>query len=111
MEIKLADFGLASKLEFVGERKRTMCGTPNYIAPEIIDNSKGYSYEVDMWSVGVIMFIFLIGKPPFETDNVSKTYERIKVADYKIPSSFTNQAAIDLLKRILVVDPSKRITF
>jgi polo-like kinase 1 len=58
MEIKLGDFGLATKLEFEGEKKRTICGTPNYIAPEILE-SKGHSYEVDIWSLGVIMYNFL----------------------------------------------------
>jgi polo-like kinase 1 len=66
MEIKVGDFGLASKLEFDGERKRTICGTPNYIAPEILENKNGHSYEVDIWSMGVILYIMLIGKPPFE---------------------------------------------
>lgn len=70
MELKLGDFGLAAKLEFPGERKRTVCGTPNYIAPEIIENLKGHSFEVDIWSTGVIMYIFLTGHPPFETDNL-----------------------------------------
>lgn len=54
MEIKLGDFGLATKLEYDGEKKKTICGTPNYIAPEILEG-KGHSYEVDIWSVGVIM--------------------------------------------------------
>jgi serine/threonine protein kinase len=57
------------------------------------------------------MYIFLTGRPPFETDNITKTYERIKIADYKIPSSLSNQGAIDLLRKILVVDPAKRFTF
>jgi len=55
MEIKVGDFGLACKLEFDGEKRRTVCGTPNYIAPEILENKDGHSYEVDVWSVGVIM--------------------------------------------------------
>lgn len=60
MEIKLGDFGLATKLEFDGEKKRTICGTPNYIAPEILDGKVGHSYEVDIWSIGVILYHFLI---------------------------------------------------
>ena len=48
MEIKMGDYGLAAKLEFEGERKRTICGTPNYIAPEILDGRTGHSYEVDI---------------------------------------------------------------
>ena len=56
MEIKLGDFGLATKLEFDGEKKRTICGTPNYIAPEILEGKAGHSYEVDIWSLGVIMY-------------------------------------------------------
>jgi polo-like kinase 1 len=54
MEIKIGDFGLAAKLEFNGERRKTICGTPNYLAPEIIAGL-GHSYEVDIWSLGVIM--------------------------------------------------------
>lgn len=72
MNLKLADFGLTTKLEFKGDLKHTVCGTPNYIAPEIIRSSmglgaSGHSYEVDIWSTGVIMYLMLIGKAPFET--------------------------------------------
>ena len=48
MEIKIGDFGLATKIEFEGEKKKTVCGTPNYIAPEILE-ANGHSYEVDLW--------------------------------------------------------------
>ena len=58
MEIKLGDFGLATRLEYNEEKKKTICGTPNYIAPEILEG-KGHSYEVDVWSVGVIMYLVL----------------------------------------------------
>jgi len=67
MQIKLGDFGLATKLEFDGEKKRTICGTPNYIAPEVLDGNIGHSYQVDTWSLGVVAYTLLIGKPPFET--------------------------------------------
>lgn len=67
MDIKVGDFGLAAKLEFTEEKKRTMCGTPNYIAPQIVEGITGHSYEVDIWSTGVICFALLFGRPPFET--------------------------------------------
>ena len=65
--MNVGDFGLAYKLAFDGERRRTICGTPNYIAPEILESKNGHSYEVDIWSMGVILYILLIGKPPFES--------------------------------------------
>ena len=87
MEIKLGDFGLAAKLEFDGERKKTVCGTPNYIAPEILDGTDGHSYAVDIWSLGVIAYALLIGKPPFETSDVKTTYRRIRKNDYTFPEN------------------------
>lgn len=116
MELKLADFGLATKLEYQGDRKHTVCGTPNYIAPEVILSSmgmgvSGHSYEVDIWSTGVIMYLMLVGKAPFETNRVEKTYERISRADFDFPDYFKDSSAKDLLRKILVVDPSKRFTF
>lgn len=55
MEVKLGDFGLAAKLEFDNEKRHTVCGTPNYIAPEILENKAGHTYEVDTWSLGVVL--------------------------------------------------------
>lgn len=85
MDLKLGDFGLATKLDFDGERKRTICGTPNYIAPEVLEGKNGHSYEVDVWSLGVIIYTLIIGKPPFETANVKTTYDKIKKNSYKFP--------------------------
>lgn len=87
MTIKVGDFGLATRLTHSDERKRTICGTPNYIAPEILDSRVGHSFEVDVWSMGVILYTLLIGKPPFETTSVDNTYRRIKANHYRFPQS------------------------
>jgi len=70
MQVKVGDLGLAAKLDFEGEKRRTVCGTPNYIAPEVLDSTTGHSYEVDVWSFGVILYALIIGRPPFETPDV-----------------------------------------
>lgn len=99
MEIKIGDFGLATKIEYKGQRRRTVCGTPNYIAPEIIDGKNGHSYEIDVWSLGVIIYTLLIGKPPFEADDVQQTYLRIRENDYEFPeNSHISVLAKDLIR-------------
>ncbi len=109
MELKIGDFGLATKLEFDGERKRTICGTPNYIAPEILEAKQGHSYEVDIWSLGVIIYTLIIGKPPFETSDVKTTYRRIRMNAYTFPDHVTiSDAAKDMITKILNNDPAKR---
>ena len=65
--IKLGDFGLSSRLEYKEQRRRTICGTPNYIAPEIIGAKTTHSFEVDVWSLGVIIYILLVGNAPFSS--------------------------------------------
>jgi len=111
MELKVGDFGLATKLEFEGDRKRTICGTPNYIAPEILDGKQGHSYEVDIWSFGVIIYTLIIGKPPFEANDVKSTYKRIKNRIFNYPDNFAISAnAKSLIDNILNLDPTKRPT-
>jgi polo-like kinase 1 len=110
MEIKLGDFGLATKLEFEGERKRTICGTPNYIAPEILDGKEGHSYEVDLWSLGVLLYTVSIGRPPFETHDIKLTYRRIKLNAYSYPESVPISDELkDLISKLIVTDPLMRI--
>ncbi|KAE8300436.1 Serine/threonine-protein kinase PLK1 [Larimichthys crocea] len=108
MEVKIGDFGLATKIEFDGERKKTLCGTPNYIAPEVLCK-KGHSYEVDVWSLGCILYTLLVGKPPFETSCLKETYNRIKKNNYTVPWHI-NPAASALIKRMLHADPAQRPT-
>jgi len=76
MNIKVGDFGLAALIESPGERKKTICGTPNYIAPEVLfDTANGHSFEVDTWSIGVILYTFVVGRPPFQTKDVKEVYQ------------------------------------
>ena len=92
-----------------GERRRTVCGTPNYIAPEVLEGKEGHSYEVDIWSFGVILYTMLIGRPPFETQEIKQTYKRIKAINYQFPENVqVSKEAKDLIKRILVLDPYER---
>ncbi|XP_073416409.1 serine/threonine-protein kinase PLK1 [Dendrobates tinctorius] len=108
MEVKIGDFGLATKVEFDGERKKTLCGTPNYIAPEVL-GKKGHSFEVDIWSLGCIMYTLLVGKPPFETSCLKETYLRIKKNEYSIPKHI-NPVAAALIQKMLRSDPNTRPT-
>ena len=110
MEVKIADFGLATQLDYDGERKRTVCGTPNYIAPEILAGSRhGHSFEVDIWSLGVIMYTLLVGKPPFEMADMESTYKRIRQVSYSFPADLhVSSEARNLVRRILQADPERR---
>ncbi|RIA94503.1 kinase-like domain-containing protein [Glomus cerebriforme] len=114
MKIKIGDFGLAAQLEREGERKKTICGTPNYIAPEVLfDQTNGHSFEADVWSLGVIMYTLLFGKPPFQTDGeVHQIYRKIKELKYEFPSHITNvsKEAKKLINLMLILEPEKRLT-
>ncbi|XP_022918871.1 serine/threonine-protein kinase polo [Onthophagus taurus] len=106
LHVKIGDFGLAAKIEFDGERKKTLCGTPNYIAPEIL-TKQGHSYEVDIWSIGCIMYTLLIGRPPFETESLKETYSKIKNCDYRINTNISATAKT-MIAAMLQSDPKRR---
>ncbi len=109
MSVKLGDFGLTTKLVNESERKRTICGTPNYIAPEILDSKVGHSFEVDIWAMGVIMYTMLVGRPPFETGSIRNTYKRIKQNVYEFPPHIQiSRSAKDLITSILHTNPAMR---
>jgi calcium/calmodulin-dependent protein kinase I len=108
--IKITDFGLARCI--TDELATTACGTPGYVAPEIL-NGTGYGREVDYWSIGVILYIMLCGFPPFYEESNQKLFEMIKGGTYDFPSPYWDEIsdmAKDLIKQILVVDPKKRMT-
>uniref|UniRef100_A0A1B0BE15 polo kinase n=1 Tax=Glossina palpalis gambiensis TaxID=67801 RepID=A0A1B0BE15_9MUSC len=108
LHVKIGDFGLATRVEYEGQRKQTLCGTPNYIAPEIL-TKKGHSYEVDIWSIGCIMYTLLVGKPPFETRTLVDTYSKIRKCDYRMPS-YISKSASDMIVSMLRLNPSDRHT-
>lgn len=110
--IKVGDLGLATKLENAEEKRKTICGTPNYIAPEVIQGTKetrGHSFEVDVWSMGVILFTVLAGKPPYEAKDVKATYQRIISNEYRFPDHVSiSDAAKDLIVSMLQSNPHDR---
>ncbi|PBK68880.1 Pkinase-domain-containing protein [Armillaria solidipes] len=112
MNIKVGDFGLAALIENEGERKKTICGTPNYIAPEVLfDTANGHSFEVDTWSTGVILYTLVVGRPPFQTKEVKGIYNRIKQNDYDFPPERpVSSEAKELITSILASDPQLRPT-
>uniref|UniRef100_A0A8C8DMU4 Polo-like kinase 3 (Drosophila) n=1 Tax=Oryzias sinensis TaxID=183150 RepID=A0A8C8DMU4_9TELE len=108
MDLRLGDFGLAAKLETVEQRKKTICGTPNYLAPEVL-NRQGHGTESDVWSLGCVMYTLMCGSPPFETLDLKETYKCIKEVRYNLPSSLS-PAAQKLISGILQKNPSDRLT-
>ncbi|XP_028374644.2 serine/threonine-protein kinase DCLK3 [Phyllostomus discolor] len=109
--LKLADFGLA---KHVVRPVFTVCGTPTYVAPEIL-SEKGYGLEVDMWAAGVILYILLCGFPPFRSldRDQDELFNIIQLGHFEFLAPYwdnISDAAKDLVSRLLVVDPKKRYT-
>lgn len=112
MNLKIGDFGLALVLPTTESRKYTICGTPNYIAPEVLGGKQtGHSFEVDIWAIGIMMYALLVGKPPFQAKDVQVIYERIKKSEYSFPADkpISPEAQV-LIKDILSLNPLNRPT-
>ncbi|KAH9627259.1 hypothetical protein KSS87_004655 [Heliosperma pusillum] len=105
--VKIADFGLSNIMRD-GHFLKTSCGSPNYAAPEVISGKLYAGPEVDVWSCGVILYALLCGTLPFDDENIPNLFKKIKGGIYTLPSHLS-PGARDLIPKMLVVDPMKRI--
>jgi cGMP-dependent protein kinase len=103
--LKVVDFGLAKKLE--GGKTWTLCGTPDYLAPEVILN-EGHDWAVDYWALGVLIYEMTAGTPPFYAEDPMEVYEKILSGHITIPSHFSRSIA-ELIKKLLKTYQSKRL--
>ncbi|XP_039163199.1 SNF1-related protein kinase catalytic subunit alpha KIN10 isoform X2 [Eucalyptus grandis] len=106
--VKIIDFGL-SNIMHDGYFLKTSCGSTNYAAPEVISGKLYAGPEVDIWSCGVVLYVVLCGALPFDDESIPNLHDKIKSGVYTLPSHLTTEAR-DLIARMIVVDPLKRIT-
>uniref|UniRef100_A0A5K3FQP6 Aurora kinase n=1 Tax=Mesocestoides corti TaxID=53468 RepID=A0A5K3FQP6_MESCO len=104
-ELKLADFGWSVHAPSL--RRKTMCGTIDYLPPEMILGHH-HNERVDHWAVGILCYEMLSGHPPFESDDTKETYARIRIVKYRFPSVI-GALAQDLISKILVLNPAHRL--
>eukprot|EP01090_Pellita_catalonica_P021908 TRINITY_DN8329_c0_g1_i1.p1 TRINITY_DN8329_c0_g1~~TRINITY_DN8329_c0_g1_i1.p1 ORF type:complete len:424 (-),score=99.66 TRINITY_DN8329_c0_g1_i1:58-1329(-) len=106
--IVITDFGLSKEID-PGEGTQTFCGTPEYLAPEVL-RGEGHGTAVDWWSLGTLMFEMLTGLPPFYSQNINIMYQKILTAELTFPSNTTiSKDARKLLEGLLTRDPTKRL--
>ncbi|KAI0065917.1 snf 1 [Artomyces pyxidatus] len=108
LNVKIADFGLSNEIKD-GDFLKTSCGSPNYAAPEVIRGGLYTGPEIDVWSCGVILYVMLCGRLPFEDDDVQTLFTKISQGSYHTPSYLSSDARA-LITGMLAVDPVKRIT-
>jgi serine/threonine-protein kinase HSL1, negative regulator of Swe1 kinase len=116
MDVKIADFGMAALHQNPDHKLKTPCGSPHYAAPELIRGSSYSGYQVDVWSLGVILYVLLSAQMPFEVPGDTPRAETLALLLKKIQNgrfellSFFSEDAKDLIRRMLQVNPQKRIT-
>lgn len=109
--LKIMDFGLSNlqRADGQGTLLQTVCGTPNYVAPEVL-KERGYNGLIaDIWSCGVVLFVMLAGYLPFDDQNMNALFHKIERGEYRMARHFSDGAK-DLISKMLTVDPTKRIS-
>lgn len=106
--VKIADFGL-SNIMTDGNFLKTSCGSPNYAAPEVISGKLYAGPEVDVWSCGVILYVLLVGRLPFDDDYIPALFKKIAAGTFHIPG-YVSSGAARLIRAMLQVHPVHRIT-
>jgi serine/threonine protein kinase len=107
-DVKLIDFGFSTVCQ-KGKRLRVFCGTPSYMAPEIVRRSEYEGKPVDMWSLGILLYAILCGYFPFRAKNYPDLYRRIARGSFEIPEELSANAK-DLIRQLLTMDPYQRLT-
>lgn len=116
--LKISDFGLSAlyttssgegMMSCRAELLHTTCGTPNYVAPEVLEDEGYDGRKADIWSMGVILYVLVVGSLPFDEKTLPKLFEKIRQAKYLMPS-FVSRDLSDLIKAILNADPKKRFS-
>ncbi|QSZ33061.1 hypothetical protein DSL72_002646 [Monilinia vaccinii-corymbosi] len=108
LNVKIADFGL-SNIMTDGNFLKTSCGSPNYAAPEVINGKLYAGPEVDVWSCGVILYVLLVGRLPFDDEHIPSLFAKIARGQYNVPNYMGREAAA-LIKKMLAVNPVHRAT-
>ncbi|KAI9823176.1 MAG: Protein kinase [Thelocarpon impressellum] len=108
LNVKIADFGL-SNIMTDGNFLKTSCGSPNYAAPEVISGKLYAGPEVDVWSCGVILYVLLVGRLPFDDEYIPTLFKKIAQGNYTVPN-YLSSGAVNLIRKMLVVNPVHRIT-
>jgi carbon catabolite-derepressing protein kinase len=108
LNVKIADFGL-SNIMTDGNFLKTSCGSPNYAAPEVINGKLYAGPEVDVWSCGVILYVLLVGRLPFDDEHIPSLFAKIAKGQYVVPNYMSSGSAA-LIKKMLAVNPVHRAT-